>query len=241
MDRLVLVAGALATLALLAWLPLRVEVFYRHRAGEDHLEVAMRWAGGLASLLVRVPTLDWWLEGVRPRVSLEAELRGTAGRLWHRRRAVVRRVRLPVPPLDARLWRAVRGALRVNRRFFRRIRLREFAWQTALGLPDPALTGIAVGLGWAWLAGVRRALAANVRLEGSPPVLNLVPRFTSPGLETQLRCIFVLRTGDIILSMLGLTGVAVRYYLGGRRRGRNERSSHRGADEDRHGEHQGNG
>ena len=91
----------------------------------------------------------------------------------------------------------------IVRKFFRKISIKKFEWQTYVGVGDAAHTAIAVGALWT-LKGSMVGLLSNYLKLIVMPQLTITPHFQAAVIQTRLTCIFQFRIGHAILAGLKL-------------------------------------
>lgn len=225
MERWLALAAAVVTvLALISLIPLKLEFHYRRHGREDFVALGLHAPAAIWGYRLEVPVLDLLWEGEWPSLLADAKLRGPRGGVLHRGKGKLGRILLPPLPRGRAFWRLAKELLALNRRFYRTVHLKRFHWKTILGLEDPAATALAYGAAWSFLASVYRNLYLNVRSEGSSTRLALLPSFTGARLDTELDCIFSVRVGHIMITVLAAAWKVLPYlWRGGFRR---ERASH---------------
>jgi hypothetical protein len=123
----------------------------------------------------------------------------------------------------------------------RRARWRRLAWRTRLGFSDAASTALVAGTLWAVKGNLAALARSNLRLAPGLPEFLVVPDFAEPGLESSLEGIGVLRAGHIMLALPELALGAWRESTTQSGGGSSGRAPHPRLDEDRYGEHPGDG
>lgn len=192
--------GALALL--IFYLPLWIELRYRHRDGDDRLTVEVYTVAGLLYYRFEIPLLQVTRERMFPALIIEAELRQGLGK------KIIRQETEKITAEDflrAVNWRSVRIASRMVTQYgrildylIRTISIRAFSWTTRFGLDDPALTGLTTGLLWALKSGLYLRIRRMLRFPG-PPRLAVEPFFGGRSLRVDFHCIFASRIGHIIV------------------------------------------
>jgi hypothetical protein len=208
--------------------PVRIWIDYRHRGkAEDSLLVQLRFLWGLSSFSLQVPVISATVRGV----TIEAE----AGK---------RKERIGLKPSPGWLRQSLRTLkfLRVRKilNFFRRsLTIRRLVWHTEIGMRDCArlaqLSGAlwaAKGMAGAWLQSLLRA--------ERPPVFRVLPHFNRSHFRTVFTCILEFPLGYAIIASFWALYAMLKFKLT-KRGGENVRTSNSRADENGHGEHQGNG
>lgn len=200
-------------LALLGFLILsfliRAEVDFRYRRQEekDHLEIRLRALSGLWRFEFQIPTVQLeWEKG--PALDLEQVARSGTGQTHGKTEMRLRYVHME---FFWRLWPHLRNIfLRLNRikaRLYRRIHCTALESEFAIGFKDPAQTALATGAIWAALGMSVARLYRQITMEVPKPLINVVPRFQTPGFSCHVHCIFRLRIGHIILAGIDLLRV----------------------------------
>lgn len=97
----------------------------------------------------------------------------------------------------------------------RKRKVQAFSWRTELSTGDAAVTTWAVGSLWA----IKASLLAAARRRAfflTPPLVSVVPDFGQSRLALELRCIFRMSVGEIIIAALSF---ALHSVSGRKRRG----------------------
>ena len=200
-------------LALVVWLALsfliRAEVDFRYQRKEekDNLEIHLRALSGLWRFEFQVPTLQLeWEKG--PAVDLEQVARSGTGQTQAKTEVRMRYVHWE---LFLRIWPHLNHIfLRlswIKARLYRKIHCTVLEWELEIGYKDPVHTALAAGALWAALGVSVARLYRQITMEMPKPLINVVPRFQTPGFSCDLHCIFRLRIGHIILAGLDLIRV----------------------------------
>ncbi|GHH97299.1 DUF2953 domain-containing protein [Neobacillus kokaensis] len=101
------------------------------------------------------------------------------------------------------LLQKVIGMHIIIRKFFRKISIKKFEWQTYVGVGDAAHTAIAAGALWTLKASIIGILSHYLKLTVIPKV-TITPHFQVAVIQTRLSCIFQFRIGHAILAGLKL-------------------------------------
>ncbi|MCM3569610.1 DUF2953 domain-containing protein [Neobacillus mesonae] len=105
----------------------------------------------------------------------------------------------------------------IVRKFFRKIRIKKFEWQTNIGLGDAAHTAIAAGALWTLKGSITGLISRYLNLMVMPQ-LTITPHFQAAVIQTSLSCIFQFRIGHAILAGLKL----IKFWKGGKDRRTNK-------------------
>lgn len=211
--------------------PIRIWIDYRHRGKtEDTLLVKVGMLWELIGFSIQVPVITTSIRGV--------EVQAEAGR--KRKQIALNLTSLKdagnkLQALKA-LWRPVRKFLG----FFRRaITIQGFVWHTEVGMWDCARLAQFCGTLWAVKGMVGAGLQSFFRF-GKKPVFRVLPQFNRNHFRTVLTCIMEFPLGYAIIASFFALYLALKLKLI-KRGGEIVRTSNSRADEDSHGEHQGDG
>lgn len=197
-------------LAMVFWLAIslaiKAEVDFRYRREDekDHLEIRLRALYGLWKFKFQIPTLQLsWEKG--PELSLEQETHSAVGKTKSktklRFRYLYSKFFLLIWP---RLYSIFGHFQEVKARFYRAIHCKDLDWRIEIGHQDPAKTAILTGAFWAVLSMSLARLYRQITMEVPKPILNVVPRFQTPGFSCDIHCIFQLRIGHLIFAGINL-------------------------------------
>ena len=210
--------------------PIRIWVDYRHRGKtEDTLLVKVGLLWGLSSFSVQVPVISTSIKGV--------EVQAEAGK--------DRRMGLSLSSLGEifgklRTLNIIKGPGRMLLKFFRRsITVQHFVWHTEIGIWDCAHLAQLCGALWA-AKGMACAWLHTLFALSRPPVLRVYPKFNRSYFRTALSCILEFPLGYAIIVAFCALYLALKLKLI-KRGGENVRTSNSRADENSHGEYQGDG
>ncbi|WP_235749778.1 DUF2953 domain-containing protein [Neobacillus bataviensis] len=101
----------------------------------------------------------------------------------------------------------------IVRKFFKRVTIKNFEWQTLMGVGDAAHTGMLTGAIWAIKGSIVSILSHYFRLKEMPH-LSVTPHFQAAVIQTQLTCMFQFRIGYAILAGLKM----IKFWKGGKPR-----------------------
>ncbi|WP_307852149.1 DUF2953 domain-containing protein [Neobacillus rhizophilus] len=109
------------------------------------------------------------------------------------------------------LLKNVKGLQIIIRKFSQKISIKEFEWQTMIGIGDAAHTAILTGALWTLKGSVIGVLSQYLKLKTSPK-LSITPQFQGSVVQTYFQCIFQFRIGYAILAGLKL----IKFWKGGK-------------------------
>jgi hypothetical protein len=98
----------------------------------------------------------------------------------------------------------------IIKKFFKRVTVKRFEWNSIIGLGDAVHSGMAAGALWAIKGGILGLLSHYLRLKEMPRLM-VQPHFQQMITHTELTCIFQFRIGHAMLAGLKL----VKLWKGG--------------------------
>ncbi|MCM3725409.1 DUF2953 domain-containing protein [Neobacillus cucumis] len=101
----------------------------------------------------------------------------------------------------------------IVKKFLQKVTIKNFEWQTLMGVGDAAYTGMMTGALWAIKGGIIGLLSHYMRLKEMPQ-LTVTPHFQAAVIHTRLTCMFQFRIGHAILAGLKL----IKFWKGGKPR-----------------------
>lgn len=205
-----LLALPLVLFFLLALLPLTLEVYYRRRGQDDHLTLTMRlWFGinyRLTLPVLNLTNFRLFSSKLKLRAGFKAPSSG---------RPVREKKRLVIPdPLT--MYRLLSRYYRLGKKLWPaltylagRVELHYLEWHTLIGLSDAAYTGMAVGGLWSVKGLVLSILYRICKKTKTRPEVTVVPHFTGPAFGLLLHCIFTVRIGHIMVTVIRMVFVLI--------------------------------
>jgi hypothetical protein len=91
----------------------------------------------------------------------------------------------------------------IVRKFFRKVIIKKFEWETMIGVGDAAHTGLITGALWAIKGGILGLISHYLKLNEMPK-LSVTPHFQVAVIHTRLSCMIQFRIGHAILAGLKL-------------------------------------
>lgn len=203
-----MLAAALLALAI-GRLKLFIGLSYRRRDGDDHLAVDVYTLGRLVRYHLEIPQARIASRGGLPWP--EAILATARGRTETSAKREQRFVRTTwrIFRYHPRHWQKLMNQFRYFTRLYKRatatilvaVNCEKLTWRTGLGTGDAALTSVAAGLLWQ-LQGQTYAYMQR-RLKSMPhPSFRVVPLYDREGLDIELECIFSIRVGNVINTIV---------------------------------------
>nr|WP_066063482.1 DUF2953 domain-containing protein [Neobacillus soli] len=101
----------------------------------------------------------------------------------------------------------------IVRKFFRKVTMKRFKWETMIGVGDAAHTGMATGALWSIKGGIIGLLSHYLKVKDMPE-LSVTPHFQAAVIQTRFTCIIQFRIGHAMLAGLKL----IKFWKGGRPR-----------------------
>ncbi len=99
----------------------------------------------------------------------------------------------------------------IIRKFFLKVTIKKFEWQTFIGVGDAANTAIVTGALWTIKGSIAGILSNYLSLKAVPE-LAITPHFQASVIQTRIICIFQFRIGQAILAGLKL----IKFWKGGK-------------------------
>lgn len=115
-------------------------------------------------------------------------------------------------PLLRKVYKKIR---KINERFYKNITCQEIFWSTEFGFHDAALTAITAGCLWNLKNRLYINLRQNVQLKNNLPQIEIKPVFNMTCFNTNLKCIFKVRFGHIIIAGIRILFLLVSFYAKG--------------------------
>lgn len=215
MRILALLLASLIGLGLTLLVRATVDFHYRRQEENDHLEIRMSAAGGLWKLKFVIPSIRLeWEEG--PHLELKKKTQVPKGK--EKKRKLDVRFRYFRRGFFFHLWPRIPSLLllleRAKTKFYRGIHCTFVDWKVRIGSEDAAYTAIAAGSFWSMLGFSLTHLYRQVTVDTEQPHILVVPDFNKRGFSCDIRCIFKLRFGHIMIVGLDL----IRVFIRGKRR-----------------------
>ena len=97
--------------------------------------------------------------------------------------------------------------------FIKKLKPQQLYWQTRIGLPDAALTAMA--LGWVWsIKGLVLAIIYHyLGLSATKPVVVVTPDFSKPAFVFLINSVFTVRTGYLLVAGIKIMITFLFYFL----------------------------
>jgi hypothetical protein len=177
---------------------------YQRNQADDFVAVEVKMLGDLIVYQIKIPVIEINRQDFSWFVSEVGDGREDAKTHPERERRFIRRIVRFYINHPARIRKLVR-AFRYYKNLYRLVvdRLLKatsceyFSWKTRFGDDDAAITGVAVGVGWA----VKETLLVNLQRRikfKNKPIIAVTPVFGENSFETELKCIFRVRLGNVI-------------------------------------------
>jgi len=103
------------------------------------------------------------------------------------------------------------GLHKIIRNFLKKVTIKNWQWQTVVGIGDAAHTGMLTGAIWALKGSIIGLVSHYVKMKETP-VVQVIPYFQLTVAQTQISCIFQFRIGHAILAGIKL----IKFWKGGR-------------------------
>ncbi len=205
-------------LLLLIFTKLTIIVNYQHHNDDDDLRIEFRAWFGLIKYRINVPLIK--MDDHSPSVMVKHHSHmGEApeGEPDHKVEQITKQKLIKRIEMARELLQKVVNMRIIVRKFFRKIRIKKFEWQTYIGLGDAAHTAIAAGAIWTLKGSIVGLLSRHLNLVVMPHLV-ITPHFQATVIQTRLTCMFQFRIGQAILAGLKL----IKFWKGGKARTTNK-------------------
>jgi len=221
-------------------LPLKFQVRYLREDKDDQLIIKIFIIKWLV-FKIEFPFLKLEKHFLRPHLKIIAEVEGFSNKNLDAH-LLKDKERLYLPPLEKipRLIEIFAEKIKqykpVAEYMLRKTSFRSLSWKTEFGLVDPVKTGILTGTIWAAKNLALRFFLSLIQTNKFRPKLQVIPQFNKSVFNSDIYCIFDIKIGHIIITSINF--VVRTFFKGGKAYGG---ASHRRSNENRDGEHKGNG
>lgn len=176
---------------------LTATIHYYHSDDNDRLIITIKALYGLITKKIDVPVIKVEDASVKFRVNEQKEVESST-----KKKMTVNDVIESIK--DTRKFiRSVQDAQPIIRRFFRKMVIYEFSWQSAVGTRDASLTAKLTGFIWSCKGIVQMLLFKNVDMR-CQPYFEVIPSFNQKRSVTDLRCIVSISIGNTIITAVKL-------------------------------------
>ncbi|MEC1439582.1 DUF2953 domain-containing protein [Bacillus sonorensis] len=190
------IAVALALLAAVWFMKIRVSVEYLHTNDDDRLTINIRTGFGLLRIKKDIPMIKVNQKDMS--VNVKERTKTAADRKQKKRKVGYQNV-LENGRQIKNVVKQIVNLTPIVLKFMKHIHVTKMEWTSVLGLPDAALTGIATGAAWS-VKSATAAILDQVFCFDRRPEYQVIPVFNSPFSKTHLTCIFHFRVGHAITA-----------------------------------------
>lgn len=207
-----LVAVLLLMILLLA-LPIEIRVFYQRYNGNDLFKIRIATLWGLVGLTVEVPVATLKTVCMKPILKMVGEVETGKGKEVISEPQYIDFTDIDYPKLYRMIKRFSKLYKKYRRPiyyFFKGLQIRRFNWKTELGLADPALTGLSVGLAWSVKGWIYGKLHRITNFMAKKTEVKVLPKFQTKCFSTEVDCIIGFRIGHIMVT--GINFISTRLW-----------------------------
>ncbi|ADG82481.1 DUF2953 domain-containing protein [Thermincola potens] len=207
--------GILSVILLAVLSRIKFHIEYHRNQQDDRFLVNIALVRGLLNFKTEFTSLElkkkFWRMNLELQSEVEAEMGKASAGLDQKTEAPItyQNVRLGYNILRA-LMELVGKYKEVFLRIVRLIRVLELNWKTQIGMGDAAATGVITGVVW----GIKGVVVQTIyRYAGSVQAtadIKVWPDFSKKSIKTDLRCIFDIRIGHIIIAGFKLLIIGLR-------------------------------
>lgn len=182
---------------------------YEHRGDDDQLTIRFRMWYGLIRYSISVPVLT--IDEETASLNFKEETDSQVGHSEKEKKLSWRRILYDLRQFE-RFLKHVHGFYKITRRFLRKMTVKHFSWETAVGLDDAALTAQFSGLLWSIKGNIFGLMAHYMRVK-SNPTLSVNPIYQGFVSKTRLSCMLSFRIGYAMIAGLQVLLHGRRWFL----------------------------
>ncbi|PLS06663.1 DUF2953 domain-containing protein [Neobacillus cucumis] len=197
---------------LIIFTKLTIYIFYSHLNDDDDLKIELRVFFGLIKYKIKMPLIK--VDDDSPSIVVESKshMGETPGE--NSESSVSQFTKddfLTKLQNSKEIIHKVIGLNIIVKKFLQKVTIKNFEWQTLIGVGDAAHTGMMTGALWAVKGGIVGLLSHYMRLK-EMPYLSVNPHFQAVVIHTRISCMFQFRIGYAILAGLKL----IKFWKGGK-------------------------
>ena len=197
---------------LIIFTKLTIYVYYIHLNDNDDLKIELRVLFGLIKYKIKVPEIKVDDDSPSIVVKSKTQMGDTTGEDTEADVSqLTKQDFLSKLHKTKDILHKVFGLSVIVKKFLQKVTIKNFEWQTLMGVGDAAYTGMMTGALWAIKGGIIGLLSHYMRLKEMPQ-LTVTPHFQAAVIHTKLTCMFQFRIGYAILAGLKL----IRFWRGGK-------------------------
>ncbi|ATW24091.1 DUF2953 domain-containing protein [Candidatus Formimonas warabiya] len=192
--------GAVVTIS---WIPLRFRIHFCKEGKNDFISVTWQLIPGIWGITAEIPFIKISSGAIWPAIKMIAHVEGEKGRhLWEEEKILdlnltnMKKIMayLPVIMENTREYRIL------SKWLLSKITVREFSWFTEIGTNEAANTGMLTGILWSVKPMAFAWFYHYVKKFTRPPAIGVIPNFQKQIAASNVRCIFDVRCGHIIIG-----------------------------------------
>ncbi|MCL6570174.1 MAG: DUF2953 domain-containing protein [Bacillus sp. (in: Bacteria)] len=202
-------------LLLILFTKLTININYYRQNDDDDLKIVFKVLFGLIKYKIAVPLMK--IDDNSPSIIVKnhTQMGNSSGGVAPPPKETVDKIKLDdiltYVKNGKELLDHVMGMHVIIRKFFRKVTLKKFEWETMVGVGDAAHTGMVTGALWTIKGGILGLLSHYFKVK-EVPKLAVNPHFQCAIIQTGLTCIFQFRIGHAMLAGLKL----FKFWKGGR-------------------------
>ncbi|QPA30373.1 DUF2953 domain-containing protein [Thermaerobacillus caldiproteolyticus] len=195
-------------LLLLSIMKLSVTIFFQHAQDDDECRITIKTLFGLIRYTIHVPVIKVDKQSPSIIITHKETVKNLSESPSKRSKYTLKDI------IDTfeKTKNFARHVVRLNeivKKFFARVSITKFEWQSKIGTGDAAYTGMAAGLGWSLKYSIVALFSKYMKLK-TMPVLMITPCFQQTVSETKFVCMIHFRVGHTILAGIRI----VKYWRG---------------------------
>ncbi len=190
----------IALLLILIIAPIRTKVIYQRKGEDDYagLELFLLWS--LLPVRIELTSLQGPRNIFRPLLKIKSKITSKGKKPVSRKEKS-----LSVSTIYQKLMRNLHYFKLFNPAFkyvIKKLKVLNLRWETTLGFENAALTGMTTGALWTLKGLLAGTLYQITGYHKSTPQLTINPIYNKEVFNTEFHCIFEIRPGHIIISIL---------------------------------------
>lgn len=195
---MIILAVIICLFILMLFSTISIQLQYSHFQDTDCLKLkALIWRK-VPVYKVEVPVIK--IDPVKAEVKFETKDESAAGNKDKKEILTKQKMEAHIDKFQKFLYK-VNGLYKIINRFLKKVHVKNFRWQTEIGLGDAALTGLMTGFAWSVKGGVI-GLIGNKMVFDDKPEISINPLFQVNRSQTNLSCMISFKIGNAILVAL---------------------------------------
>lgn len=186
---------------------IKVKIRYQHVRDNDEFTIKLSAWFGLLRYTINIPVINVDMDSASVKVK---ESKGVSNQTKsEEKRRITPDDMIHIFHKMKRVVEHIVGFHKIIRHFLKKIQVKQFEWNSTIGIGDAAHTGVLVGSCWAIKGSVIGLLTTTLHFRVMP-LVTITPDFQEQRAETAILCILRFRIGQAIMTGIKL----LRYWKG---------------------------